>query len=58
MVSLLSSPLANCRRPSLLHGGFNGAILRLPKPYEDYNKRRYSLYTVGPFAFEPKCPRT
>lgn len=55
--SLLSSPLPHCQRPSLLHDGLNGAILRFEKSFVS-GKKPFSLYTVGPFAFEPKCPRT
>ncbi|XVE88063.1 hypothetical protein DITRI_Ditri19aG0038500 [Diplodiscus trichospermus] len=53
-VSLLSSPLASCSKPSNLHGGLKGATLRFEKPFTA-NKLPYILYTVGPFAFEPKC---
>lgn len=53
-VSLVKSPLAKCSKPSNLHDGLNGAILRPQKSYVS-NKVPYVLYTVGPFAFEPKC---
>ncbi|GMI72831.1 arabinogalactan protein 30 [Hibiscus trionum] len=53
-VSLLSSPLASCSKPTDLHGGIKGAALRPEKPFTA-NKLPFILYTVGPFAFEPKC---
>ncbi|XVF40476.1 hypothetical protein PTKIN_Ptkin01aG0116700 [Pterospermum kingtungense] len=53
-VSLVSSPLASCSKPSNLHGGLKGAILRPEKPFIA-NKLPFILYTVGPLAFDPKC---
>ncbi|TYJ30503.1 hypothetical protein E1A91_A06G134800v1 [Gossypium mustelinum] len=53
-VSLVSSPMAKCSKPSNLHGGLKGATLRPEKPFTA-NKLPFILYTVGPFAFEPKC---
>jgi hypothetical protein len=53
---LVSSPLASCSKPTDLHYGLQGAILRPEKPYMA-KKLPFILYTVGPFAFEPKCPR-
>ncbi|PSS10228.1 Non-classical arabinogalactan protein [Actinidia chinensis var. chinensis] len=60
-VSLATSPMATCKKPTNLHAGLQGAILMpqgqppvtsLPKPPPPYQ-----LFTVGPFAFEPstKC---
>lgn len=53
-VSLVSSPLATCTKPSNLHGGLKGATLRPEKPFTA-NKLSFMLYTVGPLAFDPKC---
>ncbi|XP_044495885.1 non-classical arabinogalactan protein 31 [Mangifera indica] len=53
-VSLVSSPMPSCQKPSLLHGGATGAVLRPEKPFTA-NKLPFFLYSVGPFAFEPKC---
>ncbi|MBA0778172.1 hypothetical protein Gotri_006067, partial [Gossypium trilobum] len=53
-VSLVSSPMAKCSKLSNLHGGLKGATLRPEKPFTA-NKLPFILYTVGPFAFEPKC---
>ena len=53
-VSLVSSPLASCSKPSNLHGGLKGANLKPEKPFVA-NKLPFILYTVGPLAFEPKC---
>ncbi|XWS19611.1 hypothetical protein CRYUN_Cryun31cG0030400 [Craigia yunnanensis] len=53
-VSLVSSPSASCSKPSNLHDGLKGATLRPEKPYI-VNKIPFILYSVGPFAFEPKC---
>lgn len=54
-VFLVSSPLASCNKPSDLHYGLQGASLRPEKPYMA-DKLPFILYTVGPFAFDPKCP--
>ncbi|XVF25790.1 hypothetical protein REPUB_Repub13aG0243800 [Reevesia pubescens] len=53
-VSLVSSPLAKCSKPSNLHGGVTGATLRPEKPFVA-NNFSFILYSVGPLAFEPKC---
>ncbi|PON58400.1 Pistil-specific extensin-like protein [Parasponia andersonii] len=54
-VSLLYSPLPYCRKPSILHGGDKGGVLR-PELKSDA-KLPFVLYSAGPFAFEPKkCP--
>lgn len=55
-VSLVSSPLASCKKPSVLNSGRKGAVLRLKKSFV-VNKLPFVLYSVGPFAFEPTCPR-
>ncbi|OMO65216.1 Pollen Ole e 1 allergen/extensin [Corchorus olitorius] len=52
-VSIVSSPLAKCNKPTNLHGGLKGAVLRPEKPYLS-KKTPFMLYTVGPLAFEPK----
>ncbi|KAJ0017646.1 hypothetical protein Pint_10555 [Pistacia integerrima] len=52
--SLVSSPMPSCQKPSLLHAGAIGAILKPEKPFT-VNKLPFFLYSVGPFAFEPKC---
>ncbi|GAV66693.1 LOW QUALITY PROTEIN: Pollen_Ole_e_I domain-containing protein, partial [Cephalotus follicularis] len=54
-VSLVSSHIASCSKPSNLHYGLQGSPLRPEKPFTSDNVS-YVLYTVGPFAFEPKCP--
>ncbi|KAK8514047.1 hypothetical protein V6N13_062951 [Hibiscus sabdariffa] len=53
-VSLLSSPLGSCSKPTDLHGGIKGGALRPEKPFTA-NKLPFILYSAGPFAFEPKC---
>ena len=53
---LVSSPVAACSKPSNFHDGLKGSLLRPEKPYVA-NNLPFVLYTVGPFAFEPKCPR-
>ncbi|KAJ9168825.1 hypothetical protein P3X46_020309 [Hevea brasiliensis] len=55
-VSLVSAPNTACSKPTDLHGGVSGGILRPEKKYVS-NQLPFVLYTVGPFAFEPKCPR-
>ncbi|KAM1959467.1 hypothetical protein FF1_004940 [Malus domestica] len=55
-VSLVSAPSTACSKPSDLHGGLSGALLRPVKPFVS-QKLPFLLYNVGPFAFEPKCPR-
>lgn len=41
-------------KPSNLHSGVTGAVLRPEKPFLS-KKLPFVLYTVGPLAFEPKC---
>ncbi|KAM1917988.1 hypothetical protein ACFX13_037525 [Malus domestica] len=55
-VSLVSSPSAACSKPSDLHGGLSGALMKPAKPFMS-QKLPFLLYNVGPFAFEPTCPR-
>ncbi|KDP20981.1 hypothetical protein JCGZ_21452 [Jatropha curcas] len=55
-VSLVSAPNTACSKPTDLHGGVSGGLLRPEKKYIS-NKLPFVLFTVGPFAFEPKCPR-
>lgn len=54
-VFLVSSPSATCQMPSNFHGGIVGATLKPEKPFVA-DKLPFLLYTVGPLAFEPKCP--
>ncbi|CAJ2678562.1 unnamed protein product [Trifolium pratense] len=53
-VVLVSAP--NGLKPSNLNGGLTGAALRSGKPYVSKGLH-FTIYTVGPLAFEPKCPR-
>ncbi|KAL6273196.1 hypothetical protein ACE6H2_023888 [Prunus campanulata] len=53
-VSLVSSPSASCSKPSDFQGGLRGAILKPEKPFVS-GKLPFFLYSIGPFAFEPKC---
>lgn len=53
-IVLISAP--NGLKPSNLHGGLTGAGLRPEKPFVAKGLP-FILYTVGPLAFEPKCPR-
>ncbi|KAL4278941.1 hypothetical protein GQ457_03G036880 [Hibiscus cannabinus] len=53
-VSLVSSPLKSCGTPSNMNGGLKGAPLK-PENSSTSKKLPYVLYSVGPFAFEPKC---
>ncbi|XP_065879887.1 non-classical arabinogalactan protein 31-like [Euphorbia lathyris] len=55
-VSLVSAPNTACSKITDLHGGLTGGVLRPAKKYVS-NKLPFVLFTVGPFAFEPKCPR-
>ncbi|OAY24824.1 non-classical arabinogalactan protein 31 [Manihot esculenta] len=55
-VSLFSAPNTACSKPTNMHGGVSGGNLRAEKKYVS-NQLPFVLYTVGPFAFEPKCPR-
>ena len=50
---LVSAPTG--LKPSNLHGGVTGSILKPEKPFVS-QKLPFLLYNVGPFAFEPKCP--
>ena len=51
-VVLVSAP--KVLKPSNLHGGISGALLKPVK--RTMSKGVYvKLYSVGPFAFEPKC---
>ncbi|MED6226061.1 hypothetical protein PIB30_099789 [Stylosanthes scabra] len=54
-VVLVSAP--NALKPSNLHGGVTGAFLRPQKPYVSDSKLPFFLYTVGPLAFQPSCPK-
>ena len=53
-VSLVSSPDPYCQKPSILHDGHKGGILR-PDDKSSTGKHPFVFYNVGPFAFEPKC---
>ncbi|KAL6197167.1 hypothetical protein ACLB2K_032779 [Fragaria x ananassa] len=54
---LVSAPTTACSKISNFHGGLTGAVLRPTKPFVSEKKLPFLLYTVGPFAFESKCPR-
>ncbi|KAJ0259825.1 Non-classical arabinogalactan protein 30 [Hirschfeldia incana] len=58
---LVKSPDAKCSKVSTLHGGYLGAFLKpVVKPENAtiiFNKLKYALFNVGPFAFEPVCPK-
>ncbi|KAF9683581.1 hypothetical protein SADUNF_Sadunf04G0028700 [Salix dunnii] len=57
-VWLVSAATTACSKITNLHGGLTGAVLRPEKkPFVDEKKREYALFSVGPFAFESKCPR-
>ncbi|KAL3577004.1 hypothetical protein D5086_022287 [Populus alba] len=57
-VWLVAAPNTACSKITDTHGGLAGAILRPEKkPFVDEKKRGYALFSVGPFAFESKCPR-
>ncbi|CAK7350575.1 unnamed protein product [Dovyalis caffra] len=57
-VWLVSAPNTACSKITDLHGGLTGAMLRPEKkPYVDEKKHEFALFSVGPFAFEPKCHR-
>ncbi|KAF7851197.1 hypothetical protein BT93_L4342 [Corymbia citriodora subsp. variegata] len=51
--SLVSSPIPSCSQPSNLNGGSTGVSVQWAKPSSI--KLPFILYSVGPFAFEPKC---
>ncbi|TXG58125.1 hypothetical protein EZV62_015954 [Acer yangbiense] len=55
--SLVLSKLPLVKKPSDLHSGVSGAILKVDKkkPLVIVNKVDYAIFTVGPFAFETKC---
>ncbi|KAL0671151.1 hypothetical protein Bca4012_033855 [Brassica carinata] len=56
---LVKSPDAKCSKVSKLHGGYMGSVLKpVVKPENAtiiFNKLKYGLFNVGPFAFEPVC---
>ncbi|XP_010057403.2 non-classical arabinogalactan protein 31 [Eucalyptus grandis] len=52
-VFLVSSPIPSCSEPSNLNGGSSGAPLKFEKLV--LGKPLFTLYSVGPLAFEPKC---
>ncbi|KAF7851196.1 hypothetical protein BT93_L4341 [Corymbia citriodora subsp. variegata] len=52
-VFLVSSPIPSCSQPSNLNGGLTGVSLKWENPSSI--KLPFILYSVGPFAFEPKC---
>lgn len=52
---LPSSPLANCSKPTDLNGGLSGGTLRPDGKY-DLEGLPLTVFSVGPFAFEPTCP--
>ncbi|KAF8108856.1 hypothetical protein N665_0104s0169 [Sinapis alba] len=58
---LVKSPDAKCSKVSKLHGGYLGSFLKpVVKPENAtiiFNKLTYGLFNVGPFAFEPVCPK-
>ncbi|MED6206658.1 hypothetical protein PIB30_028901 [Stylosanthes scabra] len=54
-VVLVSAP--NGLKPSNLHGGVEGASLRPQKPYVSESKLPFFLFSVGPLAFQPNCPK-
>ncbi|XP_061371475.1 non-classical arabinogalactan protein 31-like [Gastrolobium bilobum] len=65
--SITTSGVHNCKiflvsapgglKPTNLNGGVTGGVLRAELPSVERKKLPYVLYDVGPFAFEPKCPR-
>ncbi|XP_024003942.1 non-classical arabinogalactan protein 30 [Eutrema salsugineum] len=58
---LVKSPNSKCSKVSKLHGGYMGSVLKpVVKPENStviVNKLTYGLFNVGPFAFEPVCPK-
>ncbi|KAM7263308.1 hypothetical protein ACFE04_000991 [Oxalis oulophora] len=56
-VSLVSSPNKKCNKASNLHFGIVGSPLKAEKQFKDHSGNLVTLYTVGPFAYEPKCPK-
>lgn len=53
---LVSAPTTACSKVTDLHGGATGAVLTEQKPVV-LTGQPFVVFTVGPFAFEPKCPR-
>lgn len=53
-VVLVTAP--NGLKPSNFHSGVTGAVLRPEKTFVSKGLP-FVLYTVGPLAFEPRCPR-
>ncbi|XP_022955047.1 non-classical arabinogalactan protein 31-like [Cucurbita moschata] len=47
----------NCTITSKMNGGIEGAELRPVKAFLDAEKKPVVLYSVGPLAYEPTCPR-
>ncbi|XP_010272429.1 PREDICTED: non-classical arabinogalactan protein 31-like [Nelumbo nucifera] len=47
-----SLPSASCQLKTNLNQGISGAVLRYEKPKSPLS---FALYSVGPFAFAPKC---
>ncbi|GLT51386.1 hypothetical protein SLA2020_248010 [Shorea laevis] len=52
---LIQSPGPKGSEPSNLNGGVSGAELKFDKVFFDNHWTTYFLYSVGPFAYEPKC---
>ncbi|XP_076941637.1 non-classical arabinogalactan protein 30-like [Bidens hawaiensis] len=56
-VSLLTSSMATCNKPTDLHAGVKGSLLvpskKPPLSSPDAHPLPYDVFTVGPFAFEP-----
>ncbi|KAF6155852.1 hypothetical protein GIB67_039183 [Kingdonia uniflora] len=53
-VFLASSPSIICNQPTDLHFGQSGAGLIHERPHVSDPQFPFTLFTVGPFAFEPK----
>ncbi|AEC08885.1 unnamed protein product [Arabidopsis thaliana] len=58
---LVKSPDTKCSKVSSLHDGGKGSVLKpvLKPGFSSTIMRwfKYSVYNVGPFAFEPTCPK-
>ncbi|CAE6027941.1 unnamed protein product [Arabidopsis arenosa] len=58
---LVKSPDAKCSKVSTFNGGYKGSVLKpVLKPGFSsaiIKKFKYGVYNVGPFAFEPTCPK-
>ncbi|KAG7573528.1 hypothetical protein ISN44_As09g018070 [Arabidopsis suecica] len=58
---LVKSPDAKCSKVSTFNGGYKGSVLKpVLKPGFSsaiIKKFKYAVYNVGPFAFEPTCPK-